>query len=257
MLSEKKINKIFGKALAEVNKKFKEEINDLENSIINKINQNKNEKALDILLKINDPRKMNILIKKLSRKKNSFIYLELFKIYLEKMYNIEEYIYLNDIDFSFIDYILDEFGMNIILLKEKNEVLNNKYEYLLKNKNEKITINNYLNYLLSNKFIEELKQYNKFNHIIKKIMKKDNRSFYFNKFLEENKDKDIKAAIINELNLFNIQELLIYKDNIINSHIDIDIVLDIIEEKRKKEEDIKDRKEKLENKINELMIIRI
>lgn len=257
MLSEKKINKIFGKALEEVNKKFKEEINDLENNIINKINQNKTEKALDILLKINDPRKINILIKKLSRKKNYFVYMELFKIYLKKMYNIEEYINIANIDFGFIEYILDEFGMNILLLKEKNEVLNNKYEYLLKKKNEKITINNYLNYLLSDKFIEELKQYNKFNHIIKKIMKKDNTSFYFNKFLEENKDKNIKAAIINELNLFNIKELLIYKDNIINSHIDISIVLEIIDEKRKKEEELKDRKEKIENKINELMIIKI
>ncbi len=250
--SKEFINKCFNKALIQVEKEFKYQVLDIEKKINDKIKSKKIEKAFEILYSIDDNRKLSILVKKFARKKNNQVYLEILKNLLTKKYNIENNVYIEKINFDFIEHIFDEFGINIFSLK-KGIMYTNKYDYLLKTKNTK---NNYLNYLISEDFEREFLKY-KSHNVVLKLFNKNNNSEQFNRFLKENKDLNINEAILKELNLFSYEELLSNKELLINSKIKTELILNLIEEKRKEKIEKSEREHLITNKISETFIIKI
>ncbi len=250
--SKEFINKCFNKALIQVEKEFKYQVLDIEKKINDKIKSKKIEKAFEILYSIDDNRKLSILVKKFARKKNNQVYLEILKNLLTKKYNIENNVYIEKINFDFIEHIFDEFGINIFSLK-KGIMYTNKYDYLLKTKNTK---NNYLNYLISEDFEREFLKY-KSHNIVLKLFNKNNNSEQFNRFLKENKDLNINEAILKELKLFNYEELLSNKELLINTKIKTELILNLIEEKKQENIEKYEREHLINNKINENFIITI
>ncbi len=251
-LSEEKINNYFQNALKKMKKEFKKQLVDLETILIENIKKGKLEKAYSILSELEDSRKINILVKRFAAKNNNEVYLSFLKMYLIKKYNIENEIYIEKVNFDFIDYILDEFGINIIMLKKGN-ISTNKYDYLLKTKNTK---NYYLNYLISENFMEEFIKYKNLN-LLFKVFNKKNHSQNFNRFVEENKDLNIDNAILKELKLFTYEELLVNKELLINSKIKTELILNLIEEKKQEIIEKKHREDIINKKMKESVIFKL